>query len=450
MDRNSYKRAEIQALFDKLAKMGKEGEWEFMFTAGEDALTRFANNYIHQNVSRANINLSVRAIIDKKSGKASTNNLSDESLQRTLSRALKAAKVAHPDDNILPLPTQQEYNTIDNYDDETAGITPAQRAEKVHHIIERCRASNFSAAGIIDNEMDLVALGNTKGLFAYHTGTRASVSLTVKGPEGSGWAQDQAYKFSALNCEQVAEKAVEICTRNQNPQDIQPGEFTVILTPEAVAELLMFVGFTGFGAQSYIEGRSFLAGKLGQKLFNEKLSLKDNAYHPGSTGLPFDFEGLPKKTVELVVNGEATNLVHDRKTAQKFNTESTGHALPPPNPRGPIPLNLEVDSGKQTMDEIIQNTPKGIMVTHFHYTNLVDPKRLIITGMTRDGTFLIEDGKVSHPVKNMRFTENMVKAFSNIDSITSDRKVVSSFWGRTFYVPAMKIDNFNFSSTTQF
>jgi predicted Zn-dependent protease len=230
-----------------------------------------------------------------------------------------------------------------------------------------------------------------------------------------------------------------------------PGAYVVVLEPAAVTDILEFMAWFGFGGLGFVEGRTFMAGKLGQKVLGDNITILDDAYHSLQQGLPFDFEGLPRQRLTLVENGVAKAVVHDRVTARRAQTQTTGHALPQPSAEGPYPLDLVLSSGNSSVEEMISSTERGILVTRFHYTNLVEPMDLVLTGMTRDGTFLIEKGKVAAPLKNLRFTQSVVEALREVELISREQKTTHSDWGPGSYTaPALKIRRFNFSSGTQF
>ncbi|MHC5018605.1 MAG: metallopeptidase TldD-related protein, partial [Planctomycetota bacterium] len=222
------------------------------------------------------------------------------------------------------------------------------------------------------------------------------------------------------------------------------------LEPAALAQLLFFTGILGLGARSLEEGRSFLTGKLGEQVFGPNVTIRDDAANPLAPGLPFDFEGRARRSVALIENGIAVTPVHDTKTAAQAGVESTGHALPPGEAEGPLPLNLVLDPGDQSLDELIAGTPNGLLVTQLHYVNVVDPRRLLLTGMTRNGTFRIKDGVVGEPVKNLRFTQSAVDAFNHVEALGRELSWQRALFGGSFLAPAARIANFNFSSVTDF
>lgn len=426
-------------------------EAEVILQGGSSALTRFANNRIEQNVNERGYHISVRTVLGRKVGRASTNIFDDDSLKKAARAAQLIAKYQKDDEELLPMPEPQEYSEIPNFVEATAGFSPANRAEAVSDLINRCRAQEgLTTAGIFSNEAQYLALANSKGLLAYEGMTSAVFSATVMTDDSAGWAEDNSKDVAKIDLAGVADTATDKALSSRSPVAIEPGEYTVVLEPAAVGNLIIYLGYLAFGALACQEGRSFLSDKLGEKVFGENITIEDNVYHELSAGLPFDFEGMPRRSVMLVENGVAKNVVHDRKTAEKAGAQTTGHGLPVPNTSGPIPLNLVFQPGDDTLEEMIASTKKGILVTQFHYANTVNPMKLVITGMTRNGTFLIEDGKVSKPIKNLRMTESLEKILNNVEMIGKDQVKRRGFFGGGLVVPALKVNNFTFSSGTEF
>jgi predicted Zn-dependent protease len=256
-----------------------------------------------------------------------------------------------------------------------------------------------------------------------------------------------------LDIEGLTKEAIEKASKRE-PIQIEPGEYEVILEPYAVSELLSFLGYLGFHALAVQEGRSFFCNELGKKLVDEKVTIYDDGVDPQGLQVPFDFEGVPKQKVTFFEKGVAKGVTYDSLTAGREGKNSTGHGLIAPNTSGPIPINLFMEGGESSLDEMVRSVRKGIYVTRFHYTNVVEPMKAVITGMTRDGTFLIEEGEVKRPIKNMRFTESILKALSQVSAISKERRVCSegTVYSRRFVTgtvaPAIKVEGFNFSGVS--
>jgi PmbA protein len=353
--------------------------------------------------------------------------------------------------DILPLPEPKPVLPNPAYHEATAEVSPKTRAEAALKAISASKQSGFRAAGICSTGWGGVAVANTKGILVSHKSTVATFSVSVQSEDSSGWAELSSRDFQEIDIARLVATAKEKASASRNAQNIEPGAFTVILEPAAAADILEFMAWFGFGGLGFVEGRTFMAGKLGQKVLGDNITILDDAYHPLQQGLPFDFEGLPRQRVILVENGMAKAVVHDRVTAARARAQTTGHALPQPSSEGPYPLDLVLSAGTSSVQEMISSTERGILVTRFHYTNLVEPMDLVLTGMTRDGTFLIEKGKVAAPLKNLRFTQSIVEALRNVELISREQKTTHSEWGLGSYTaPGLKIRRFNFSSGTQF
>jgi predicted Zn-dependent protease len=423
---------------------------EVLLSASDESLTRFAENAIHQNVASRGAEVVVRVLLGRKVGRASSTRTDAASVRATARRAAEIASCQRPDPEQLPLPGPARYTPVCTRAAATARCTPAMRAAAVARAAAACRRRGLKASGTFSTTLATVAVGNSRGVFAMQEATEATFGLTATGSDSSGWAETSHRDIRALDVEKTIRTAVEKALASRRPRAIEPGRATVILEHAAVTDFLLFMAYEGFGALSVLEGRSFLSGKMGRKVFGDNITIADDAYEPTAPGLAFDFEGCPRRRVPLVTDGVARGMVHDRRTARRMKKRTTGHALPQPNPYGPLPLNLVMASGDSSLDRMIAGTKRGILVTHFHYTNVIDPMKMVLTGMTRDGTFLVEKGRVGRPVKNMRFTVSALDAFSNVEAISRDRRYSAAFFGGGFVVPALKIRDFNFSSATGF
>ncbi len=425
-------------------------EAELIFSVGEGALTRFGDSVITQNVVQGGVSVSVRLMKDGKMGKASTGNLSDEGVSRCLSAAKTTLDFATPDAELLPLIYPQAYNPKASFNPRTLAYSPEERADGVTRAVNRFQKDDCIGAGIFSTGAGALAIANSKGVWAYHRKSSSSFSVSAIGKDSSGWAQATDQDAYALDLDGTAEKAARKAVASRNPKTILPGEWTVILEPAAVADAIMYLAWDGFNGKAIIEGRSPFTGKAGQKVVGDNISIVDDAYHALTPGQPFDYEGMPRQRVLLIENGIFLGGVHDRATGAKAGVPSTGHALPQPDTNGPIPVNLVISAGNSTLEEMIASTERGVLVTRFHYTNILDPMKMTITGMTRDGLFLIEKGRVMCGVKNMRFTQSILEMLANVELISSDLYKTETFWGGGGTVaPAMKINKFHFTSATE-
>jgi len=435
-------REEIEDIAHKVIDLCQADEVQVFIYGSESYLTRYAENHIHQNTGVSNLSISVEAIIGRKMGEASTNRLDDESLRKVARNAVELVRISPEDPNLLPLLGPQEYEEVNAFYDEE--ITPMDRAEGVKRVIDMCRRRGLTAAGIFSNSRGFLAIVNSKGLFAFHKSTSVTFSLSVMAEEdGAGWCERSSRTIEDIDPEEIGEIAIRKAEMSRSPREIPPGRYTVILEPAAVDSLIRFLSFS-FNAMAVDEGRSPLKGKIGLKVFGENINLASDVYHPLHRGTPFDPEGVPTKRVQLIEKGVAANLVYDRLTAQKHGVEPTGHGLGLRNTQGAYPRALVMEGGESTLEEMIRSTDRGILVTRFHYENMVDPMNLIVTGMTRDGTFWIEDGEIKFPIKNFRFNVSLFDVLSSVEAMSEP------VYSRGVVVPAMKVNDFNFSSGTQF
>ena len=415
--------------------------------ASSSALTRFTANHIHQNVATENVGVTAKVIVGDRVGVASTNALEARALKQVLKQAAEIARsLGRPSEQAVlaePLPLPRPLPEIER---ERTHWLPRARALAVRGIVKRATKADAQAAGALSDACDVFAVANTLGVTLATTLSQAELNLVMSKGQGTGFAYAVGRYPDELPLEVTAERALEKCLLNQDPVDLPAGEYTTILEPDAVGELVSFLGYLGFGAKAVQEGRSFVCGKLGHAITGEQFTLWDDGWDAGGLPLPFDFEGVPKKKVTLVERGVARAIVYDTATARKDSVSSTGHALGPGSTSGPMPLNLFVAPGDSSAQEMVSGTERGLLVTRFHYTNVVERMRAVLTGMTRDGTFLIEEGRVSRPVKNFRFTESVLEAFSRIDAVSRERRLVQG----PVLAPAVKVRGFRFSGTTEF
>ena len=437
-----------EEIFRQILSYSQAEETEVTVDFTEDSLTRFANNSIHQNVSEERISLTVRVVVDRRTASASTNRLDEASLRRTVEAATRMARLQPPDPEWLSMAEPQTCPPTSRFSEKTASVSPEERAHTVRACIALAEKEKLTAAGIFSTGTSSTFLFNSRGVARSHQETSATFSMTVEGETSSGWAKHSAPRVEDVQTEELARRAVEKTLESRNPRELPPGKYNVILEPSAVLDLLGFLVFD-FGGLSVYEKRSCLTNRVGQKVFGDNITLVDDAYHPLQAGLPFDGEGVPRRRVPLVERGVVRNLVYARNTARRMNTEPTGHGFPLPNEEGEAPLNVVFEGGNTGLEEMIQSTERGILVTRLWYIREVDPYRKILTGMTRDGTFYVEDGKVRYGLRNFRFNEGLVDMLNRVELIgpTGRASGEESF---DMVVPALKVRDFNFSSVTKF
>ncbi|MEO0113987.1 MAG: TldD/PmbA family protein [candidate division WOR-3 bacterium] len=428
-------------------KSVKADQIEVGIFSTERGTTRFANSIIHQNMVVESPYLWARVILKNKIGGIATKELHPEGVKNAMQKALELAEHQKPDKEFKSLPKPGAKRRI-GLKKEPVFVTPEERAKAVEQIVKVCKKDNLEAAGVIHTSRYSLGVANSLGIFNYDWSADTWVSITAMSDDSSGYASAYVKNFDDVDFTALAEKAVEKAIASKNPIEIEPGKYTVLLEEPAVAELISFLDFYEFGAKAYDERRSVISKKMGKRITGKNITIIEDAYHPKTIGLPFDFEGVPKKKVVIIQNGIAKNVVFDSFYAQKLGKKNTGHALPQPNTMGPLPLNLVIKPGKIPRAKMIEAIEKGILVTRFWYTRMVDPDKTLLTGMTRDGTFLIEDGKITKGLKNMRFLINVYETLKSVRLISKETVLCGE--GISVVAPAMVIDNFNFASKTHY
>jgi predicted Zn-dependent protease len=426
---------------------------EAVLLTEDSSLTRFAQNSIHQHVAEKNSTLILRVVKDKRIAVLNTNRLSRSSLKDLLRKAISIVEVQHPNDDFISLPHPQAIPEMDTFNENIESLTPDRKAKVIRNLFKIVRAKGLEASGSFSNGKVEVAVVNSHGVDAYQRYSDIVFHLIVQGEGGSGYAGFVSRDPGQLDIISLASEAIEKTSKGA-PVQIEPGEYEVVLEPYAVSELLSFLGYLGFHALAVQEGRSFFCNQFGQRMVNPRVTIYDDGIDPDGLQIPFDFEGIPKQRVVFFDGGLAKAVTYDSYTGHREGKNSTGHGLIAPNTEGPIPVNLFMKGGESSLGEMVRSIRKGIYVTRFHYTNVVEPMKAVLTGMTRDGTFLIEEGEIKMPVKNMRFTESVLQALSRLSAVSEERRICSegTVYSRRFITgtvaPAIKVDGFNFSGVS--
>ncbi len=441
----------IREITNQVLAFSKADQTEVLFTGTDSALTRFANSFIHQNVAETNTEVRVRVVYGKRIGVASSNNLSPDSLKSVVDTARAIAQHQRENPDFKSLPAPQPIQPAEAWVERTANFTPEQRGQVVSVLCKRAKEKGVQAAGAFSTSSFEIAVANSLGVFAYHPGTVADINTVMMSDTGSGYASFTHQDASRVNADALAEEAVTKALKARNPIEAPAGEYTVLLEEYAVTDLLEFLGRLSFSALAVQENRSFMKSKFGEKVMDERVTLWDDGHSPDTIPLPFDFEGVPRQAVTFVEKGIARGVVYDTATAEREGKQSTGHSLPAPNTMGPLPMNMFMEPGSAPKLEAIKSVERGIWVTRFWYTRVVHPMKVLITGMTRDGTFLIEHGEITRPVRNFRFTTSYLDAQNNVRAIGSQSKLFYDDWsGQSYRVPALLVDGFRFTGVTQF
>ena len=421
---------------------------EAIFGAHREALTRFANNTIHQNVSEQAQMLSVRVQLDGKTARATTNRLDAASIRSAVAESIALSKAASADPELLPMAELAPITEVNRFDRSTADASPVERAHAVAEAIRVVEAAGQTAAGIYSTGQNVEALFNSQGIAAWHAETMANFSITAMAGNSSGWAKGSAVAGGSMDPVAMARTASEKARRSHDPSEISAGRYTVILEPAAVLDLVGQM-FGDFSATAMEDQRSFLTDRLGVKLFGENIHIYDDVAHPLQAGVPFDGEGVPRRKLPLVDAGVPRELAYSRASAHRAGVQPTGHGYPLPNEAGEAPANIVIAGGKTSVEEMIASVDRGVLVTRLWYIREVEPFAKMMTGMTRDGTFLIEGGRVARGLKNFRFNQGIIELLNNVEAMSPSVRA-SGEEAFDMVVPAMKVNNFHFTEVTRF
>jgi predicted Zn-dependent protease len=422
-------------------------EAEILVATGDEALTRFANSEIHQNVAETDIRVNLRFVRGTRVGVASSGRTDDGALRELAATAGRIAAVAEetPDWPGLPAAPPPEP-VVGAYAAGTAEASPELRAAAVRAVIAAADRAGVAAFGSFANGVETVAVASTSGVRAAESRTSARLLAVTMGPDdGTGYGEVAAVDATTIDGAAVGLEAAEKARRSVRPVDLPPGEYPVFLEEHAVVDLLDQLGYVGFSGLAVEEGRSFF--EPGRRVANELVTIVDDARDPAGMPASFDYEGVPTRRVVMLDAGVCREVVHDAATAARAGVASTGHGLPAPNPWGPFPLHAAMAAGTTPRAHVLAGLRDGLLVTRFHYTNVVHPKLVVITGMTRDGTFLVRDGAIVGPVRNLRFTQSYLEALAAVEAVSTERRLLKGEMGAVL-VPALRIGAWRFTGAT--
>lgn len=430
---------DAKKILEKVVGFSQADGVEVGLNGNDGGNIRYARNSVSTAGEDSNVNLSVQAYYGKKSGSASINEFDDASLEKVVRRAEELAKLAPENPEFMePLGPQTYGPETKTYIESTAKITPDYRAQAAANSIEPAVKKDVTAAGFLEDSRGFSAQMNSKGLFTYNQATGVNFTVTMRSNDGtgSGWVSRNFNDVSKLNTAEASQIAIEKALQSRNAKAIEPGKYTVILEPNAAADLIGLM--LNMNARQADEGRSFLSKKgggtkLGEKIVDERVNIYTD---PWNLEVPAANQagGLARKKMDLIKNGVVSNLIYDRYWASQKGVEAT-----------PFPGNRIMDGGTASIQDMIKDTKKGVLVTRFWYIRAVDPQTLLYTGLTRDATFYIENGKIKHPVKNFRFNESPIIMLNNLETLGKQERVGGGFGG-SMLMPAMKIRDFTFSS----
>jgi len=445
-------RGDVFEMLDRALAHSTSEATEALYLGQDAALTRFATNQIHQNMREHDATVQVRVIDHDRVGVASTNRLDEAGVRSVVERAAAIAERSAPNPRaaILPEPDGREHDPELGHVAATAEAGAERRAEGARAVIAAGEAAGLQSSGSFSTSVMTIAVANSKGVRAEHRSTRAAL-LTVMmdgfaSGAASGYAQAGSTDIGDVDAEAIGIEAARKGDEMRGAGELEAGEYEVILEEYAVAGLLEYLSYIGFSGLAHEEGRSFM--DLGKRVMGENVSIWDDGSDPSGMPSPIDFEGVVRHRVDLIADGVASAVVHDAATGARAGSGSTGHGLPAPNLIGPMALNTFMAPGTTPRDELIAGIKRGVWVTRFHYINPVHPKKAILTGMTKDGTFLIEDGKLARPLLNFRFTQSIPEAFSDVRAASRETKLLPGEFFGASRVPALHLGSFNFTGVT--
>lgn len=428
-------REEAKKIIDKVLAYSKADEMTVGLNGDRTGNIRYARNTVSTSGESNNLSLAVTAVFGKRSGTATINEFDDKSLEKTVRRAEEIARLAPENPEFVPALGPQNYQETKGFSDSTAKIDPEYRAKVAFDSIDACAKKNLTAAGYLEDSAGFSAIGNSKGLFGYNRATSVDFSVTVRTADGtgSGYVTRDYNDTTKLNAREATNIAVQKALASSNARALEPGKYTVILEPTASAELLQNM-MRSFDARNADEGRSFLSKKgggtrLGEKLFDERITIYSDPWNPEIPGSPYTGDGRPQQKTTWIEKGIVKNMGYSRYWAEKKGVAAT-----------PPPSRFILEGGTQSLADLIKSTEKGILVTRFWYIRAVDPQTLLYTGLTRDGTFYIENGQIKYPVKNFRFNESPVIMLNNVEAMGKPVRADGNL------IPPMKIRDFTFTS----
>ena len=426
------------------ASRAASAEAEVVVRTGTEALTRFANGFIHQNVAEEVRHVSIRVAVDGRTAATSFDGPpTDETLGRTIDGLLEAARVRPEDPDWPGVAEPAEAPQVDHWDDATASAPADERARRIGDFV--AAADGLETAGFCDTTVLETAFANSAGQRLTGRGTAATLDGIARTGTSDGAARDAGAALGPLDGRGVGERAARKAREAAEPGEIEPGRYEVVLEPQCVANLLQFLFVYGFNGLAVEEGRSFV--RIGETQFDPSLTIVDDPTDPGQIGVAWDDEGTPRHPTRVVEAGVTRAVLHTRRTAARAGVESTGHAFEGAEGYGALPANTVLSAGDRTLDELVGSIERGILVTDLWYTRVLDPRTLVVTGLTRNGVWLVEDGKVVRPVSNLRFTQSYLEAVAPgaVRGVGSERALISEGFGGAVLVPPLHLSSWNFT-----
>ena len=430
-----------RAVLENVIRRSKADECTAALDGGLDGNIRFAKSSVTTTGVVSNTELAVRVAFGRRVGTATVNAFDDASIQQVVARAEETARLAPENPEFMPAIEKQAYRPSDTFFERTAGITPELRASIAAQAIGPCQKEGVVAAGFLADGQRFSAIANSKGNFGYQTSTALDFTCTVRTEDGRGsaWLGRNLADVGRLDVKADMKGVIEKTKRSVDPKPLAPGKYTVILEPAAGAGLLLYMAF-GFDARRADEGRSFLAKKgggnrLGEKMFDSRVHVYADPWHPETAALPWDEEGLSRERTEIIRDGVVSYLHYSRYWAKEKGKRAVG-----------LPGNLIMDGADASLEDLIRSTERGVLVSRTWYIRMVDPETLLLTGLTRDGTFYIENGEIRHPVQNFRFNESPALMLQNLEALGRPERVGDDDMSFLMMIPPMKVRDFTFTS----
>jgi len=431
-------------VLDLVQARAADAETEVTVRQGTEALTRFANGFIHQNVASEINHVVLRVAIDGRNAATSLDGPADDAaLTRAIDGVLEAVRVRPPDPDWPGLAPRAAAPDVEHWDEATAAADPDGRAARVRGFVDA--ADGLETAGYCSTTAVHLAFANSAGQRLTGRGTAANLDGIARTPTADGSARKASVALADLEGREVGGRAARKARDASDPTDLEPGRYEVVLEPDCVANILTFLLVHGFNGKAVEEGRSF--ARLGEAQFDASVILRDDVTDPGTIGIPFDAEGTPKWPVDLVRGGVTTGLLQTRRTARAAGTTSTGHAVEGGGAWGALGANFVLSAGDRSAEDLIGGVERGVLVTDFWYTRILDPRTQVVTGLTRNGVWLIEDGRIVRPITNLRFTQSFVDALGpgSVRGIGSDPAIILGGWDSIFLVPSLHLGSWNFT-----
>ncbi len=430
---------------EKISKLIQAEQFELVYQYKDNQLTRFANNYIHQNIAEKDGILTIKVVNGKKVSLTTINSFDEDTVKNALLK-IKETQLFQPDDtDFISLPNPKLIDIESAFSEETAFCSPLKRAGYVKIINDMAEKFKVISSGQCSTTLNELAVLNSLGIKSYSKSTESQL-LSMVMDKMEGFSALTSYDINKIDPNIVAEESVSKCVNSKDSIEIEPDTYTVVLDTYGVSQLVELLCFENFDAKSFMEDRSCVSGKLGQKITGDLVSIYNDPTDSEGLVSSIDMEGLPRKKVALIENGISKNIVHNSYTASQMKTQSTGNKAGVSN-NTPYPMNIVMERGQSSLNQMIGSVEKGLYITRLNYINAIDSKQTINTGLTRGGTFLIENGKISKPVYNLRFTDSTLKMFNSISMVSKDRRIGGEY--SHVLTPAIKIDKFRFTGKTK-